>query len=277
LQRKTGLIIVGIIVALAGCVALSSAQEAKHRPLMGTITLKGGKTIQGDLLLVAFGVTEAARFGSDRREVDEGGNLEINIDGEKTAVAGVDIATVTAEWALAARSPGGEPEWHIASLTIATRYGLTITGEPAWFMSMSEFILEPGGDEERVHIENYPLFPTSFNPDNLIVKVDLTGAAPAEVDTEETPTVPTPVESPVELPIPIPVVATPDVATPVVATPVEETPTEETPVLEVPPVVAPVPLVPDAPRVTQPASLTLTLTCPHCGERITVTIDAHAP
>jgi hypothetical protein len=272
LQRKTGLIIIGIIVALAGCVALSSAQEAKHEPLMGTITLQGGRTIQGDLLLVAFGVTEAARFGSDRREVDEGGKLEINVNGATTAVAGGDIATVAAEWALAARAPGGEPEWHIASLSIATRDGQTITGKPAWFMSMSEFILEPGGGEERVHVENYPLFPASFNPDNLIVKVDLTGAAPTEVPTEETPDVPTTVVPPIELPIPIPVMETPT----------EETPTEEmpggvTPDVEVPLVVAPVPPLTGGPRVTQPASLTLTLICPHCGESITVAIDAHAP
>ena len=46
---------IGITVALAGCVALSLAQEAKHVPLMGTITLKGGDALPFDKLLLAAG------------------------------------------------------------------------------------------------------------------------------------------------------------------------------------------------------------------------------
>jgi hypothetical protein len=266
------------MVALAGCVALSFAQEAKHVPLMGTITLQGGKTLQGDLLLVAFGVTEAGRFGSDRREVDEGGKLEVDVNGETKTIPGRDIASVEAEWKLAPRTPQSEPEWHITTLTVATRDGQTVTGKPSWFMAMTEFIVDPGDDAEKVHVENYPLFRTSFEPDNLIVKVDLTGEAPTEV---EGPTPPGP-GMPDVPPIPRPTVIGPGEETPDEETPDEETPDEETPDEETPdeegPAVTPVatPSV-GPPGASKAVSLTLTITCPHCGKDIVVTIDAHAP
>ncbi len=264
LQRKTGVIILGTIVALAGYVALSSAQEAKHVPLMGTVTLKGGKTLQGDLLLVAFGVTEAARFGSDKVEVDEGGKLELDVNGEKKTIRGPDIATVEAEWTDVGTEE--KSDWQIVSLTVTTRDGQTVTGKPSWFMPMSGLRVDPGEGEDRIELEVYPLFRTEFDPDSLIVKVDLSGAAPAEAEK------PTPVETPPVPPIPTPTVETPE----------EEAPTEEEPAVEAVPPVTPPPAVAPAVETREPApqpkpaTLSLTIICPHCGERITVNIDAHA-
>ena len=274
MQRKTGVIVLGVILVVAGYVAVSHAQEGRHVPMMGTVTFRDGRTVEGDVRLLAFGVVESAKFGSSKEEVDEGGRLEIDVDGEKKTIPGPDIATVEAQW----QNLGTEdqPDWKITSLTVTTRDGQTVTGMPAWFLSMTEVKIDPGEGKSPVWIQNYPVS-DDFDPNNLVVKANLTAPAPAEEPTpapepekEEVPPVP---------PVPSPVVEPPAEEKPAEEEPTEEKPGEEKAAEEGPPAVA-VPVVPAPPapeRGPAPASLTLTITCPHCGEKIVIVIDAHVP
>ena len=137
--------------------------------------------------------------------------------------------------------------WEIAAIDVTKKDGSKQSGRPTWLLGCT-YVRMDTDDQGTVKIGAFPTT-TEFDPGQLIASIEVEApgvAAPPVVEEPATPEVPAPI--------------------------VEEPTMPETPVT--PAVEGPV--APVAPGGPTPAMVTITVTCPHCGKPITLTIPATA-
>lgn len=209
-----------------------------------------GRTFTGEIKQAAFGIYDGV--GIEKAVNGGRGSFILDVDGEEKAIDALNVAKVEVAW----QEPAEEDaKWSIDSITVTSRDGQVMQGKPTWRLAAS--LLEIAGTTEvaPVRITAYPISRTTFSPKNLMVKIEVEGAAPppggeeAPPGGEEAP--PGGEEAPPGGEEVVPPVPGPGPG-------------------EAPPVVTPV-----APG-QEPAAVMLTLRCPKCGELISVQIDAHA-
>ena len=269
-----GLVLVVVILATA---ALASAQPAAL--MQGTVLLKGGQTLSGNIKAAELGAMDGNGVGTN---LTDNGALAVKTDdGTVIRIPAADIAIFEAEWE-ESTEPGGNP-WIIKALKVTKRDGTVIAGMPDWFMHASSVAVETApGDIKRVHA--FPLA-KDFAPDNLLVRVQI--AQPAAMPPAPTPPAPitpapitpapiTPAPTTPPPTIPTPTVPAPTVPTPTIPTPIEPVPTTPAPVTG-PPVTAPhAPTTVEDVHVLPSQDIVVTLRCPQCGEPITLLISISA-
>jgi hypothetical protein len=240
------------VLMLTGAVAV--AQEDAPAELTGKVTLMGGETYEGVIEVAEFGVVDGAGIGMDRPESND--HMAVTADGQPTKVPTTEIAAIVADWQKT--GVAGAEKWQIQALTITRKDGTTVTGKLHWLLHETTVrIRQADGTIARAHA--FPVASADFDPNKLLVKVEIGGAVTAPVGpTETTPTETTPTET------------TPTEVTPTETTPTETAPTETTPG------VTPLPPGPGAPVIATPGKLVLTLICPQCGEKMTIEVTVVA-
>ncbi len=183
------------------------AQDFMGPKLEGTVTLRGGQQIAGVILTAQLGIVDGAEIGSRLRD---GGYIAVKVDGDERRVNATDIAAINVDWSQTGTAE--DPKWKITSLSVSTRSGEAITGQPAWLVHATSLIVEtPDGTQKKIYA--FPMAGSNFSPDNLMASISLTGPAPdtgepatAEPGTGEEPaTQPDtgttgPIITPVEMP-----------------------------------------------------------------------------
>ena len=253
-------VILVIAVASIGCHGL--AQEITA--MQGTVYLKGGQTIAGNINSAELGFRDGTGTGVGS-ELAGGGAIAL-----KTADAGVisvpadQIALIEARWEQVEQA--GRNPWEITELKIVRRDGTEVVGTPDWFMHASSVAIRTeDGQVHRIHA--FPLA-TEFSPDDLLLKIELAEAADAPAPTTPTET-PAAAETPAETETPAATEETPAATEETPAA--TETPAEaETPVIEVAvPEIEPGMEVSSV-HVLPSQDVVLTLRCPSCAETITL-------
>jgi hypothetical protein len=219
----------------------------------GKVYLSGGETYEGVIEVAEFGVLEGAGIGTDRSPSNE--YMSVQRDGEQVKVPVGDIATIEADWQQT--GPEGAKKWQIESLTVTRKDGTPVTGRPYWLLHETTVrVRQADGTMARAHA--FPIASADFDPGQLLVKVELLAVTmtPAEPDT-------TPVEPDTTPAEPDTTPAEPD------TTPAEPDTTPAEPDTT--------PAQPDRgpgepAAIGPPSTITLTVVCPRCGERITVTV-----
>jgi hypothetical protein len=280
-------VILVIAVASIGCHGL--AQEIAA--MQGTVYLKGGQTIAGNINSAELGFRDGTGTGVGS-ELAGGGAIAL-----KTADAGVvsvpadQIALIEARWEQVEQA--GRNPWEITELKIVRRDGTEVVGTPDWFMHASSVAIRTeDGQVHRIHA--FPLA-TEFSPDDLLLRIELAEAADAPAPTTptetpaatETPAVtetPAATETPATTETPAATEETP-AATEETPAATEETPaaTEETPAAtEETPAATETPVIEVAVPEIEPGmevssvhvlpsqDVVLTLRCPSCAETITL-------
>ncbi len=175
---------VWLMMAGIGLGALAFAQQPAPAPLTGTITFRGGQTLSGVIKTADLGVMEGAGIGAG---LPGFGNIQILVAGAKQTIPATNIAAIEANWI--DKSTPEETSWEISELRVTTRDGKTIVGKPAWHFHISNVTVElPSGETKRVHA--FPLGGEDFSPNNLVAKIEITGAAALPASTEAQPTAP---------------------------------------------------------------------------------------
>ena len=239
-------VILVIAVASIGCHGL--AQEIAA--MQGTVYLKGGQTIAGNINSAELGFRDGTGTGVGS-ELAGGGAIAL-----KTADAGVisvpadQIALIEARWEQVEQA--GRNPWEITELKIVRRDGTEVVGTPDWFMHASSVAIRTeDGQVHRIHA--FPLA-TEFSPDDLLLKIELAEAADAPAPTTPTET-PAAAETPAETETPAATEETPAAT----ETPAEtETPaaTEETPAATETPAEAETPAATETPAETETPAAT---------------------
>ena len=174
--RRTMLI--GAALTLV-CLAAMAA-DYPGPTLQGTATLRSGETISGVVLTAQLGIVDGAEIGS---RLPDGGYFGVMSSGNERDVKATDIASVGVDWA----NTGTEaaPKWKITKLTITTKSGETIVGEPTWLVHATSLIIEQAdGTQKKVYA--FPLASSNFSPDNLLARLTLGGAAAPATGTTGT-------------------------------------------------------------------------------------------
>lgn len=252
------------MAALLAVCAVAAVAQDETPGLTGKVYLRGGDVYEGVIETAEWGVVEGAGIGTDRAPTNEYMSVEVN--GEQVKVPVEDIATIDANWEQT--GPEGAMKWQVESLSITRKDGSQVSGKLYWMLHETTVrVLQANGALARAVA--FPVASADFDPAKLLVKVELgeVGAAPTEPDTTPTEPDTTPTE--------------PDVTpTEPDTTPTEPgtTPTE--------PDVTPTepdttPAEPDTgpaetAAVGPPSTITLTVVCPKCGEKITVTVAVSA-
>ncbi len=229
------------LVILISTLVIGSAAFAQEgaEPLKGTVYLRGGQVLTGVIRIAELGVVPGSGIGT---LLGEGGEFTVRTEEKSETVKAADLAVLEADWA----NEGTEqdPRWKIQQITLITKAGATIVGKPTWLIHASEVSIEG-----RPAVHAFPLAGTDFSPDNFITKIVLGEVPPA---------------------------VTPPAVTPAVEAPPAEAPPAETPPGEVV-VSLPPPLVIEAPAtVIGEGEMSFTITCPECGKKIRITINAEA-
>ncbi len=277
MKWPTCYVVVVAVVAVLATAVLASAQPAAL--MQGTVLLKGGQTISGNIKAAELGSMDGNGVGTN---LTDNGAIAVKLDdGSVTRVPAADIAIFEAAWE-ESTEPGGNP-WIIKQLKVTKRDGTVITGVPDWFMHASSVAIETAaGEVKRFHA--FPLA-KDFTPDNLLVRVQLAQpAATPPAPITPAPTTPAPTTTP-------PTTPTPTVPTPTApTTPTPTTPAPTTTPQPVPVPIEPVPATTTPSPVTEPPTTTtvedvhvlpsqdivVTLRCPACGEPITLLISISA-
>ncbi len=242
--------------------------------MQGTVYLKGGKVISGNIKTAEMGIMDGTGIGSD---LTANGAINIKTDAGEVRVAAADIALVEATWQEVTEA-GGSP-WQIAELKITRRDGSVVTGTPNWFMHASSVAVEQDNGEV-VRILAYPLG-ESFSPDDLLVKVEL-AAAPAPTPTPTPAPTPDPTPAPTPAPTPTP---DPTPAPTPAPTPTPDPTPAPTPAPTPTPDPTPAPTPAPAPHgemqvsdvhVLPSQDMVVTIACPNCGEKITLILGISA-
>lgn len=264
-----------LVVVILATAALASAQPAAL--MQGTVLLKGGQTLSGNIKAAELGAMDGNGVGTN---LTDNGALAVKTDdGTVIRIPAADIAIFEAEWE-ESTEPGGNP-WIIKALKVTKRDGTVIAGMPDWFMHASSVAVETApGDIKRVHA--FPLA-KDFAPDNLLVRVQIAQPAatpPAPITPAPTTPPPTTIPTPT---VPTPTAPAPTVPAPTVPTPTVPTPTIPTPIEPVPATTTPAPVTgPPAPTTVEDVhvlpsqDIVMTLRCPQCGEPITLLISISA-
>ncbi|MEN6303004.1 MAG: hypothetical protein ABFD96_09795 [Armatimonadia bacterium] len=174
-----------LLVALM-LLALTAALAQEPASLSGTVTFRSGQTLTGVIRSADLGIMEGSGIGTN---AGGGGSLKVAINGKPQVVPAANIASVDVTWADASKP--GEPAWDITELRITTRDGQVLVGKPTWHMHATNVSVQlPSGETKRVHA--FPLAGPDFKPENLIAKIELTGAAPAATTPAPAATTPAP-------------------------------------------------------------------------------------
>lgn len=262
-MKRMAIYLAALLIVAA---ASATAQEAGPE-VTGKVYLSGGETYEGVIEVAEFGVVEGAGIGTDRSPTNE--YMSIQVDGQQVKVPVEDIATIEADWQQT--GPEGAKKWQIGSLTITRRDGTKVAGTLHWLLHETTVrVRQADGTIARAHA--FPVASAEFDPAKLLVKVELGEVTmPTEPVTTPTEPVTTPTE-PVTTPTEPVTTPTEPVTTPTepVTTPTEPvtTPTE--------PVTTPAEPATGPAAVGAPSTLTLTVVCPKCGEKITVTVAVSA-
>lgn len=173
-----------LIVILSIC-SVWAQPAGEH--LRGTVTLRGGETLTGTIVLAEFGVVVGAGIGTLRPDL---GSICLEVEGQQVTVPGGDLTLIEAEWV-----QGGDaenPSWEIASISLTRRDGQKLSGKPTWLLhGTTARVLTD--DDEIQRVSTVQPMEEGFTPDALIQSVLIgdewpAGAvqptdAPADADT----------------------------------------------------------------------------------------------
>lgn len=228
-----------IYVAVAVGVVLLAVVPGltQNAELRGTVTLRNGTTYTGVIQTARLGVSPDVTDGVGM-QLKNLGALSLLVGTQKTLIPSSDIRAIQVAWEQTNDANVGG--WEIASITVTKKDGSKVEGRPTWLLGCS-FLRIDTDDQGTVTLAAFPTA-SKFDPGQLIESIEI--EAPAAAETTK------PAEAP-----------TPEVPAPTVA----KQPAVET-------TVSPAP----APAATTPTAtmVTISLTCPHCGKPITVTIPA---
>jgi len=257
-MKRTAVIAIAVLVLfVAGVTAQDAAKEIR-----GKVYLKGGQTYEGVIRAAEFGVVPGAGIGPNRAMNSD--YMAVKVNGDVVKVPVSDIATVEADWQQLGQE--GAKKWQIASLTITRGDGTKATGGVDWMLheSTAEVLLADG----TIAVANaFPTLSADFDPSQLLVKIELGsavtagggapaggGTAPGETATAPGGTAPggtTPGEGPA------PGGTTPGTTTPGTGT-------------------GGTPAGGGEAAGGNAAVITITIICPHCGEKITIELPVIA-
>ena len=236
------LLVAGLLLTLG---ALSAAQAA----LEGTVTLRGGQTLTGEIKVAQVGVLQGGGIGSLLPDM---GSFKLKVGDQVVEVKAADLASAEITWGL--QDPADAQSWKITKIALVKRDGTTVEGTPTWSVQATSVVV---GDNPAVYA--FPKAGLDFSADNLLAKIEIAGVAlatPAPVTSPAVETFP---------PATTPPATTPPAVTPPVTPPAVETPTPATP---------PVTVAPG--QVLGGGTVEYTIICPQCGEKIRITITAEA-
>jgi hypothetical protein len=249
-----------VFVVVLGLMLLAfSAALAQEAALQGTVTLRGGKALQGEIKVAQVGVVQGSGIGTLLPNL---GSFKLKVEKEVQEIKAADMATVEITWGL--QNPQDPQSWEIKTICVVQRDGTRVVGEPSWGLQASSAVV---GDLPALYA-----FPKGegFSADNLVSKIEIAGAMPAVIAPPAT----TPPATP---PAEAPPATTPPTATPPVETPPATVPPATTPPAETPPATPP---AATTPVETPPAEIVslgggayeIIVTAPESGERIKIRI-----
>ncbi|MFQ6096875.1 MAG: hypothetical protein ACE5O2_04050 [Armatimonadota bacterium] len=137
--------------------------------MRGTVALRGGQRLSGEIEAAQFGVVDGVGIGS---RLPDGGHIRLETGGAITDLPARDIRSVEAVWR--DRGLGGQSDWRIESLHVVTRDGTRLTGRPTWKLHATVVQVRPVGADKPVRIRALPMG-RMFDPDNLLVRIEIAG------------------------------------------------------------------------------------------------------
>ncbi len=237
------------LLVVAVLVAATAVWAADQAPLNGSVTFRDGKTLVGQIQIAELGVVEGAGIGNS---LPTHGSISIKVGDNTQRIVGDDIASIAVEWTNSGSE--ADPRWEIKSLTVVKKDGTKVQGAPDWLLYATNVaVVTADGKTQRMHV--FPFGGEAFSPDQLLAKIELSGAA------APTPA-PAPAPAPALTPAPAPTPALTPAPTPA-------------------PTHAPTAVAPTAPAavpggVLTQGTYTLMVRCPKCGQWIKVIISASA-
>lgn len=253
-MRRTYGPVVGLVLVM---LAVAGGAWAQGTALEGTVTLKGGRTLTGEIKAAQVGVLQGCGVGT----LLEGmGSFRVKVGDAVVEVKAADLAVAEVAWVLANEK---DPQsWEIKQIQLIKRDGTTVVGKPTWTVQATSVVV---GAQPAVYA--FPKAGMDFSADNLLAKIEIAGAMPAVIQppVEAAPAPTTPAETP-------PAETTPPETAPApTTTPTEAPPTETAPPATTPPVV----VTATAPPVVGQGSMEIVVTCPKCGEKMIVRISVN--
>ena len=245
-----------ILLAVAMLV-IAGAVYAQGSALEGTVTLRGGKTLTGEIKVAQVGVLQGCGIGTLLPEM---GFFRVKVGDKAVEVKAADLASAEVEWGLASET---DPQsWEIKQINLIKRDGTSITGKPTWSVQATSVVV---GALPAIYA--FPKAGMDFTSDNLLAKIEIAGAAPAGV--EPGTTTPGTTEPP----------TTPGTTTPGTTEP-PTTPGTTTPGTTEPPTTpgttTPPPVVTGGPQTAiGQGTLEVMVTCPHCGQKMIVRVNVN--
>jgi hypothetical protein len=258
-------------------VALAAGAVLAQAGLQGTVTLKGGKTLTGEIKVAQVGVLQGCGIGT---LLPDSGFFRLKVGDKTFDVKAAELASAEITWGLASEK---DPQsWEIKQLTIIKRDGTTLTGTPTWSVQATSIVVD-----SQPAIYAFPKAGMDFSPDNLLTKIEIEGAMPATViPPTEIITPPAATTPAATVPAPtVPAATTPAVPVPAATTPAATTPAATTPAVETPAATTPPATSSPLPAATTPAApgaslgegaMEVIVVCPHCGDRIVVRVSVNA-
>lgn len=242
--------------------------------MQGTVYLRGGEQVSGIIKVAEMGVMDGTGIGTDL--ANNGAIAVKTASGATERIPAENIATVEATWEEVKED--NITRWQITQLAVTKRDGTQVSGVPNWFMHATSVSVEqPDGKVIRMHA--YP-HSKDFSPENLLKKIELAEAPAAPEPTkpepepeeakpaaEETQPEPAKPEEAAEEEKPTPTAPEEEVKTPEPT--VEITPRPEAEEEAHAPKVSEVHVLPSQ-------DVVITLTCPNCGETITLLLRVSA-
>ncbi len=248
-MRRTYGPMVGLVLIMLAVAGSAYGQQAA---LEGTVTLKGGKTLTGEIKAAQVGVLQGCGVGT----LLEGmGSFRVKVGDAVVEVKAADLAVAEVAWVLANEK---DPQsWEIKQIQLIKRDGTTVVGKPTWTVQATSVVV---GAQPAVYA--FPKAGMDFSADNLLVKIEIAGAMPAvvqpPVQTAPAPTTPTDTTPAETAPAPT-------------TTPTEAPPEETAPPTTTPPVV----VTATVPPTVGQGSMEMVVTCPKCGEKMIVRISVN--
>ena len=259
-MRKTTVVTLVVLMVSLGVVGATYAQTEEATPLMGTVYLRSGQALSGVIRVAELGVVSGAGVGM---LLPDHGSFKVQVDDTERSVPAAEVASVEATWVN--EGTEAEPHWKIQQLTVTTKAGEVIVGQPTWLLHASHVSIE---GEPPVYA--FPLAGTDFLPDNFITKIVI-GEEPEVVvpPVEEQPVAeePPPAEVPAEVPAEAPAEEAPAEIPAVVVTP----PAEEVHIT-IPPIV----IAPPTELIIGEGSFSFPVTCQKCGQKMKITVNVEA-
>ncbi len=162
-MRRIAVIVAALVILSVAAVAAQDAASELH----GKVYLRGGETYEGVIQTAEWGVVDGAGIGANRTY------MAVKVNGELVKVPITDIATIEADWQQA--GPEGAKKWQIASLAITKKDGTKVSGGVDWLLHESAVdVLQADGTIVRHHA--FPIANPEFDASQLLAKVELGSA-----------------------------------------------------------------------------------------------------